>query len=150
MRSTTPRTPPIERHFSRLGCSRARPREAAEDRHRTGEEGGSWRRRVDGSVNRHTGFDDTSTEGRTPTKTQTTTYFFEHQMEWFNGYTFLLLSIYIHRILSLQNNETKSKSKVVPSHFSSIYKQSFFRLTEFSHASSFGVGQGPVWHRHVV
>ena len=47
------------------------------DRHRTREEeGGSWRRRrVDGRVNKHTGFDDTSTEGRTPTKTQATTSF---------------------------------------------------------------------------
>ena len=66
------------------------------DRHRAREEGGS--RRVDGSVNKHTGFDDTSTEGRTPTKTQTTTCFLKKS----NGMVLMvtLLSIYIHRILS--------------------------------------------------
>ena len=66
------------------------------DRNRTREEGGSRRRRrVDGGVNKHTGFDDTSTEGRTPTKTQATTYFFLNiKRNGFNGYTFLLLSIY--------------------------------------------------------
>ena len=43
------------------------------DRYRTRGEGGS--RRGGGSVNKYTGFDDTSTEGRTPTKTQATTSF---------------------------------------------------------------------------
>ena len=38
----------------------------------------------------------------------------------------------------------------MPSYFSSIYKQSFLGLTEFSHSYSFGVGQGTVWHGHVV
>ena len=44
------------------------------DRYRTGGEGES--QRGGGSVNKYTGFDDTSTEGRTPHKTQTTTSFF--------------------------------------------------------------------------
>ena len=118
MRSTTPRTPPIERHFSRLRCGRARPREEAVDRNRTREEeGGSWRRRRrgGGSVNKHTGFDDTSTEGRTPTKTQATTSFFfflNIKRNGFNGYTFLLL--YLHAqdlVLSLQNEKKKSQSQ---------------------------------------
>ena len=62
------------------------------DRNRTGEEGGSRRRRVDGSVNKHTGFDDTSTEGRTPTKTQATTYFLN--IKW-NGLMVTLFSFYL-------------------------------------------------------
>ena len=79
--STTPRTLPIERHFSRLGCGRVLPREEAADRNRTREEGGF--RRGGAGANKYTGFDDTSTEGRTPHKTTTTTTYFENQTEWF-------------------------------------------------------------------
>ena len=69
------------------------------DRYRTGGEGGS-RRRVGGSVNKHTGFDDTSTEGRTPTKTQTTTSFFSTSNGMVLMVTLFSFYIYIHRILS--------------------------------------------------
>ena len=66
------------------------------DRNRIGEEEGRSRRRGGASVNKYTGFDDTSTEGRTPYKTQATTYSFENQTEFFNGHTSPF--IYLHTV----------------------------------------------------
>ena len=96
------------------------------DRNRTGEEGGSRRRRVDGGVNKHTGFDDTSTEGRTPTKTQTTTFF-----EKSNGMVLMvtLLSIYIHSgsvfFVFTEMKQSQSQKLCHPTFLPSINSPSF-------------------------
>ena len=72
-RSTTPHTPPIERRFSRPGCVRAPLREDSDPIRGVMEVLGP---RVVVDAKRHTGFDDTSNEGRTPNKTPPTTWCF--------------------------------------------------------------------------
>ena len=68
-----------------------------------------WGPQVGVGVNRYTGFDDTSTEGRTPHKTQatTTTFFLKIKLS-FLMVTLLLLYLHIGSVLSYRMKKVKS------------------------------------------
>ena len=92
------------------------------DRNRTREEGGS-RRRGGASVNKYTGFDDTSTEGRTPYKTQATTYL-KIKLNGFNGHPFIYLHTVDLSFLSYRMKKSQSQKLCHPTFLPSTYSPS--------------------------